>query len=100
MVIQIQIQTKGNPNQFGKVVYDDSAKSVSVIFPNADVKRRVESYLNTEREFWLPESDQIDDFRVEKAKPTDSRSHFELAMNTLLTNTDVWLNWGTEEEVK
>ena len=98
MVIQVQIQTKGNPAQFGKVVYDDAAKSVSVTFPNTKIKQQVEGYLNTEREFRIPQSDMVDDFKVETAKPTENRTYFELAMCTLYTSTGVWVNWNTEKE--
>ena len=37
-----------------------------VDFPNAKINRRVVKYLNTPREYWIPESPQIDDYRVEK----------------------------------
>ena len=48
------------------------------------------------REFNIPESQKIDDFRVDKVFPKDSTTYFELTMCTLFANTGVHVDWKTQ----
>lgn len=66
----------------------------SLDFPSEEVERRVREYLATEMEFKIPQSPKIDDFSVERGKPTDNFTYFELALCTLWRYTGVWVIWG------
>jgi hypothetical protein len=57
----------------------------------------IEDYLSKTQTFRIPESQQIDDFRIERAKPTDSEMHFSLALCTMYHTIGVWVNWETKE---
>lgn len=46
-------------------------------------KKIITEYLETEREFHIPESQQIDDYRVDKAMPTVNETYFRLALNSI-----------------
>ena len=56
--------------------------------------------MTTEREYKIPESNVIDDYRVERKVPTESEMHFELALCNLHANTGVWVRWDKEETVE
>ena len=82
----------------GTVSYDEQAKRSQVSFEDGDIRSAVEDYLATEREFNIPESEKIDDYRVDTALPTDSLMYFELAMCSLWSSTGVWVDWSTENK--
>ncbi len=88
--MRVEVQ-KGS--QKGHISYNPSTKSLTVRFPDDDIVEDIEEYLNTPRVFRIPESQQLDDFREETAKPTDSTMHMNLALSTLWANTDVMVNW-------
>ena len=81
----------------GVVSYDDKAKKISVDFPVPDIEKRIKKYLDTKREFTIPESPAIDDFRTDTAYPKDNLTYWELALCELYTNTEVWVDWKTQE---
>lgn len=83
----------------GWVKYDEKEKEVSVFFPNLNMQRRVKKYLITKREFIIPESQQMDDFRIDNKKPTDGLTYFYLAMSTLMANIGPRVDWSSEREV-
>jgi len=68
-------------------------KNFSVIFPDSTVVDTVTKFLNTEREFYIPESKNIDDYRIDKAKPVEHITYFELALCVLHANTGIWVKW-------
>lgn len=80
----------------GAVAYDEAARRVRVDFdgPCAEAKQR----LTAPRRFLVPESDRLDDCRLEEARPTDSRTHMELALCTLHAETGFWVDWDTLED--
>jgi len=97
MKLQVNI-TVGNKT--GLVEYDDETKLVSVSFPDRTIKSSVVSYLTTPQDFWIPESNRIDDYRVDKNKvPTENLTYLKLALCTLNTNTGVWVDWKTKQEI-
>jgi hypothetical protein len=81
----------------GWIEYNEGEKSFTVDFPSSTVKKSIEDYLNTEQEYRIPESDRLDDFRVDKAHPVDNMTYFELSLNTLFANTDVFVEWETQQ---
>lgn len=65
-----------------------------VFHPDDDVFEMVIDYLLTQREFWIPESQRVDDYRIDEAFPTDNETYFSLALSELYANTGVWVDWG------
>lgn len=93
MVIEVEIELGSDR---GSVRYFESAKRVEVTFPVVPIQNTVIDYLGKEREFLIPESQQIDDVRIDTALPTENRTYFELAMCSLWSNTGVMVDWPTE----
>jgi len=80
-------------NQEGEVKYNKVTKAIIVDFPAASVKKDIEKYLETKHEFRIPESAEIDDFRVDNKYPKENLTYFELAMCNLYAHTGVWVVW-------
>lgn len=78
----------------GTVTWFDSGECV-VDINNETIKEAVDVYLNTEREFKIPVSDRIDDYKVVEATPVDDDVYFYLGMSTLYANTGVYVNWDS-----
>ena len=74
----------------GTIEYNDSKAVVNIEGP---VKNDIERYLHTSRKYWIPESQRIDDFRIDTAKPVDSLTYFELALCTLFDKLGVYVDW-------
>jgi len=77
----------------GFVEYDEEEQRVDVDFPDVRAARKIEDYLNTKRAFKIPESDRIDDFRIDHAFPYEERTYFEIAMCELFSELGVWVDW-------
>ncbi len=96
MQVEIWLRNEKGIKEFGNVIYDEKTKELEVDLDNTIMKNAVSSYLRTEREYWIPTGDGIDEFRVDKAKPTESLMYMELALSSLWGNTGVWVDWETE----
>ena len=68
--------------QIGEITYDEETKIIEVIGDHPALKK-VKRYMGRMREFMIPVSQEIDDYRIDKAKPGDNLSYFELALCTL-----------------
>ena len=80
--------------QTGTIKYDaEDLKHFEVDFPDDDKEGEIVDYLTTRRDFHIPESQRIDDYRIDRALPTDHVTYFELALCTLHANTEVWVDW-------
>jgi hypothetical protein len=78
----------------GTVEYhENDLKNFTVKFPDKFRRSQVVKHLTTKQEFHIPESQQIDDYRVDKAVPTEHVTYFELALCTLHAKTEVWVHW-------
>lgn len=89
---QYQISYK---KKVGNIVFEydedkDTIQNIQINLPD-NKRKEIEKYLNTEREYRIPESNRIDDYRIDKNKPIDGLTYFQLAMSTLHTKTDVWV---------
>lgn len=74
----------------GIIEYDtENVSDFKVIHPNNEVVEKVTAYLTSEREFKIPESDRIDDYRIDKARPIDHPVLFSLAMSSLKSYTGI-----------
>ena len=77
----------------GTIILDEKSMAYEVEFPDKPTVNAIKRYLGKEREYHIPESQDIDDFRLERAKPTKSPMHFDLALCTLKANTGVSVTW-------
>jgi hypothetical protein len=80
--------------QKGTIFLNEETMAYGVVFPDKKVRAQIKRYLEKEREYRIPESQEIDDFRLERAVPTKSPMHFDLALCTLWANTGVYVIWG------
>lgn len=80
----------------GEVIYDEKLHLVTVNFEGP--KAAAEKHLTAKRDFRIPTSQETDDFRVDNARPTDSRTYMELALCTLYAEAGFWVNWETLKE--
>lgn len=69
----------------GKVTYDEKKGLALVEMPDPAVDGNLESYLRTNKRFWIPESQRIDDYREEERLPTTDINFMKLAMNMVAT---------------
>lgn len=65
----------------GWIQYDAEKRKVTVEHPDESVRKAVTRYLSSPREYWIPESDRIDDYRKETKRPTESTMHMDLALS-------------------
>ncbi|MBW8001748.1 MAG: hypothetical protein FVQ80_06960 [Planctomycetes bacterium] len=79
----------------GSVEYLEKIKDFIVSIDDSVISEAIQRYLTTEREFKIPESQKIDDYRIDSAKPAENRTYFELSLNTLYANTGVFVHWDT-----
>jgi hypothetical protein len=94
--MRVGFSKKANAKQpSGWVNYDEETKKLTIEYEGdfSELKK----YLTTAREFRIPESQRIDDFRVDKVKPTESRVYLELALCTSYARVGFWIMWDTEE---
>jgi len=80
----------------GSIEYEDSSPiKFLVSFPNEDIRQQIITYLNTPREYWIPESQRIDDYRIDVESPVVNKMYFELALCELKSRLGIGLV-GTE----
>ena len=84
----------------GEVVYDDETKVVDVIFSDAGEKAVIESYLEKEQVFKIPQSQRIDHYKEINAKPSSERTYLELALCTLYAKHRIFVFWDKEKTLK
>lgn len=77
----------------GTITLDEESMEFAVEFPDKRVTGQIERYLGKERKFRIPESQIIDDFRIDTVKPTKSPMYFDLALCTLYVNTGAFVKW-------
>lgn len=83
-------------NTIGFINYIPETKELIVEFPDTVIKNRIIKYLNTEREFWIPESQVLDNYRIDRELPIKNLMYMELALCELYNNIDVWVDWKTQ----
>lgn len=79
----------------GSISYEPgSPLKFEVDFPDDKIKKQVIEYLTTPRDYHIPESNRIDDYRADKGVvPTTDATYFELALCTLMSKTGVKVVW-------
>jgi hypothetical protein len=71
--------------------FDGRIVKWSVHHPDGSIKADLAEYFSTPREYRIPESQQIDDYRIDTALPTDNITYFELSLCTMWSSTSVSL---------
>lgn len=71
----------------GEIVYNEDPKVAPVqytlLVADRALTSKLNKYFNTKREFWVPESQQIDDYRRDVVKPIYHVMYFEMALTEL-----------------
>jgi hypothetical protein len=80
----------------GQINYDTKTKDLEVTFPDESKRKEIVNYLTTEMSFRIPESQKIDDYRIDKVKPVESLTYMELALCTMLAKISVRPLWNTQ----
>lgn len=89
-MIRVGIRKEG---QKGTIEYNSGTKEFAVDFPDTRTVSQINKYLTTKREFRIPESGKIDDYRIDNALPVSNETYFRLALSTLFVNVEVWVEW-------
>jgi len=95
--IEMRVSISANGER-GRIEYDEYTRQVMVTFPDRATEKRIQEYLTTERAYLMPESHVLDDYREEKAIPTQSGMHMERALCTLFSRTGVAVDWNDRSE--
>lgn len=90
---KFKLEHKGATGELQYAYKLDKPITFKVITKDERLKQRVETYFTTKRKFYIPESDVIDDYRVDEGIPTDNGTYFELALNELTSKTGVDISW-------
>jgi hypothetical protein len=90
---RVIIEKDGKYGEIGWIQNGDDISEVEVLFPVQKVKEEVEKFLQTEREFWIPESQQEDDYRVEKKKPIASFGHLQMSLCEITAAININVEW-------
>lgn len=86
---------EGRGGAQGSITFDPETQKVTVDLQLGQKRNKlVKEFFTTPREFRIPESDQIDDYRVEVKKPIDGEDYFNMAMTELYGATGVYVLWG------
>lgn len=83
----------------GTVLYDPHNKEVLVSHPDDNVRRVVHQYLNTERDFTVPATNDphVSGSRMTlTGTPVHHESLLDMALNEMHTMTGVKVNWNHE----
>ena len=82
----------------GTIDLNEKTMEFEVDFPVKATATSIRKYFGRKRSYKIPESDRIDDYRVEKKVPTESPMHFDLALCELYNNLGVFVIWRGEDK--
>lgn len=97
--MKINIHHEG---ESGWVQYDPLDKDVMVSHPNELVRNTVRHYLNNERRFTVPASNDpnmIGHRKFLDAKPVDSKDFMDMGLTEMFHETGVHVNWGHKDNI-
>ena len=80
----------------GKLRYIEKDKKVEISGFEDDMTENILKYMNTEQVFYIPESQDIDDFREDTVKPTENQTYAELALSHIWAALRVWVDWKSQ----
>jgi len=87
--------SKGSSEGF--VLYNETDQAVDVSLTDPIEETLVENFFNQVRDFKIPESQRIDDYRIDKVKPIESEMYMRLALCVLHSETGFWVHWEKAE---
>ncbi|RLC88905.1 MAG: hypothetical protein DRJ03_01300 [Chloroflexi bacterium] len=90
MIYKVPIES-GNGE--GYVTYDEETKTSEVVFTDQKAAKAIRRYLDTERDFWIPVSQDLEDYEVIRRKPLSDRCYWELSLCTLHAHLGIWVSW-------
>jgi len=80
--------------QEGRILYDpEDVAGFEIEHPDPEVVKAVRWHFTTKREFRIPESQEIDDFRVDFVLPTTDENYFIMALCLMDAAIDVSWSW-------
>lgn len=98
MKVLIYIGSSKDKNT-GFVYFDEGDHSVMVTHPHIEVRRRVYEYLNTPKEFRVPQSSEVGSMMLIIKKPNESVSLMEMALCEMYSTIGVHVDWNSSENV-
>ncbi|MBF0100440.1 MAG: hypothetical protein HQK77_05980 [Desulfobacterales bacterium] len=60
------------------------------------IKNKLLDYFNKEREYQIPVSQKIDDYRIDVSKPTKNTMYLELALCTLCATLEEFVDFSAD----
>jgi hypothetical protein len=92
--VTFDVEDRDETGESGTIEFDPESKAVVINLPISDRrKKEIQGFFSTPRDFFIPESDQIDDFRVDSLVPVDDLGYFKMAMSELYGATGVYVVW-------
>jgi hypothetical protein len=83
--------------QEGRILYDpEDVAGFEIEHPDPEVVKAVRRHFTTKREFRIPESQEIDDFRVDLEIPIKDENYFMMALCEMAATTGV--DWEIPKE--
>jgi len=94
MQVVFKVEDRDRTGRSGTIVYDSKLKKVEInIDIDSKIKKEMQLFFTREREFTIPESNRIDDFRIDKIVPVDNLACFEMAISELYGATGIYVLW-------
>lgn len=88
------VVNKDGDGKSGTIEYNPETKKIAINLDcPSSLKKTIQEVLTSEREFWIPESTQIDDYRIDIAAPVSSSDFFRMAMSELYGATGIYVLW-------
>lgn len=88
------VEDRDGTGKSGTISYTQVTKKVEIDLDiPAARKKKLMSFFTEPREYWIPESDKIDDYRVEPHPPIENTDCFRMAMSELYGATGVYVLW-------
>ena len=80
-------------NLYGLIEYDAAANSVTVAFPDPEIKAQIEAYLAQAHDINVPQETLLD-FSVRTFRSTDSLKSFQTILTRMWNTIGVHVDWS------
>ena len=86
-------------DKYGYIALDEKQKEVSVVYPDADVAKKILAWLNTEHSISVPDdSKPIYEFVEKKFLASRSKKEFEVVLTRIWEELEVHIDWSFPPE--
>jgi hypothetical protein len=82
----------------GSLEFDPDSGVHTLAIDDPVVRDMVERYITTPRSFRVPESQQLDDFRIDRVKPVEDENYLMMALCEMLSEIGVEPIWPQDTE--